>query len=121
MPELGEIAEALKTFEGRPQKASSLASILGFEPVQSPVDLLSGQITPLIRFLDARFGADQLYRVGGIATTAGTAGLYVATLNDWGGRSSERDRPRRRLGRACQTCGHAWRGSDRMAALEANV
>lgn len=100
MPELGEIAEALRRLEGNPQKASSLAAILGFEPVQSPVDLLSGQITPLIRFLDAKFGVNQLYRVGGIDTDSGTAGLYMAMLNDWGGRSSERDRPRRRLARA---------------------
>lgn len=99
MPELSEVAEAVGKFKGDPQRASALASILGFEPSHSPVDLLGGQATPLNKFMDARFGVNQLYRIGVINTDTGSAGLYVATLNSWGGRSSERDRPRRRLAR----------------------
>jgi len=100
MPELSEVAEALKEFGGDPQRADSLASVLGFEPSQAPADLLAGHATPLNRFLEARFGARGLYRVGGIATDTGSAGLYVAVLDNWGARSSDRDRPRRRVARA---------------------
>ena len=100
MPELSEVAEALKEFGGDPQRADSLASVLGFEPSRAPADLLAGHATPLNRFLEARFGVRELYRVGGIATGTGSAGLYVAVLDNWGARSSDRDRPRRRVARA---------------------
>lgn len=100
IPELNEIAEAIKCLKANPHQVSALASTLGFEPSLSPVDLLGGQATPLNSFLDAKFGVNQLFRIGGINTETGTAGLYVAVLNNWGGKSSERDRPRRRLARA---------------------
>jgi hypothetical protein len=100
LPTLGEVAEAVKDFGGEPQAAQGLASVLGFEPITSPVDLLSGLATPLQRFLESRFGVRELYRTGGIQTDNGTAGLYIAVLDDWGTRSVDRDRSRRRVARA---------------------
>jgi hypothetical protein len=100
LPTLSEVAEAVKDFGGEPQAAQGLASVLGFEPITSPVDLLSGPATPLQRFLESRFGVRELYRTGGIQTDNGTAGLYIAVLNDWGTRSVDRDRSRRRVARA---------------------
>lgn len=100
MPELSEVADALKQFGGDPQRGDRLASILGFEPLHVPVDLLGGRATPISSFLDARFGVSELYRAGGIDTGTGSVGLYIAVLGDWGARSSDRDRPRRRTARA---------------------
>lgn len=100
MQELSEVADALKQFGGDPQRADRLASILGFEPLHAPVDLLGGRATPINSFLDARFGVSELYRAGGINTGTGSVGLYIAVLGDWGARSSDRNRPRRRTARA---------------------
>jgi hypothetical protein len=104
MPELGEVAEALKKFGGDPQRAGPLASVLGFEPCQSPLDLLGSKFNTLRAFLNERFGVKELYRVGFITTDTGSAGLYVAVLSNWGLRSSDRDRPRRRVARALIEC-----------------
>jgi len=103
MPELGEVAEALKQFRGDAQRAAPLASVLGFEPFSTPADLLTGHTTPLTQFFDSRsdrFGVDQLYRVGRTTTDTGSVGFYVAGLIEWGMRSADRDRPRRRIARA---------------------
>jgi adenine-specific DNA-methyltransferase len=78
----------------------TLASVLGFQPYHTPADLLGGRTNPLNQFLDARFGVRQLFRVGGINVDSGSVGLYVAVLDSWGARSSDRDRPRRRIARA---------------------
>jgi len=100
LPTLSEIAGAVKEFKGDPQVAQALASVLGFEPVTAPADLLGGPSTPLQRFLESRFGVRELYRAGGIQTATGSAGLYIAVLDDWGTRSVDRDRSRRRVARA---------------------
>ena len=100
MPTLGEVAEAVRYFGGDPHRAQQLCSALGVQSAKAPVDLLSGPITPLSRFLESRFGVNELYRGGSIQTDAGSAGLYIAVLNDWGTRSVDRDRSRRRLARA---------------------
>ncbi len=36
MPELNEVAEALKQFQGDAQRAAPLASVLGFKPFSTP-------------------------------------------------------------------------------------
>jgi hypothetical protein len=100
MPTLSEVANGITQFGGDPQKAAALASVLGFQPYHTPADLLGGRTTPLNQFLDARFGVRQLFRVGGINIDSGSVGLYVAVLDSWGARSSDRDRPRRRVARA---------------------
>ncbi|MFC2003639.1 hypothetical protein ACFLV4_06850 [Chloroflexota bacterium] len=100
MPTLGEVTEAVKSFRGEPQSAQTLASVLGFKPVTAPADILSGPTTPLQRFLESRFGVRELYRAGGIQTDTGSAGIYIAVLDDWGTRSVDRDRARRRVARA---------------------
>lgn len=59
MPELPDIAQALQTFGGDHQRAQGLASVLGFDPVSSPADLLAGGEVPLQGFFDQctdRFG-----------------------------------------------------------------
>lgn len=100
MPTLSEVADAITQFGGDPQRAATLASVLGFQPSHTPADLLGGRTTPLRQFLDARFGVRQLYRVGGLNVDSSSAGLYIAVLDNWGARSSDRDRPRRRVARA---------------------
>lgn len=100
MPQLSQIAPAVKAFGGDPQRAGPLAQVLGFEPIPSPLDILSGRATPLSRFVEARYGVHQLYRVGTAKAQPASVGLYVAVLQDWGDRSSDRDRARRRVARA---------------------
>lgn len=104
MPAPTEVADALARFGGDPQRAGPLASFLGFQPVQSPVDQLAGKLdSGLKRFFFAKgsdFGVRELYRAGSYDASPGRAALWVAVLSDWGTRSVDRDRPRRRLARA---------------------
>ncbi|MEW6033602.1 MAG: TaqI-like C-terminal specificity domain-containing protein [Chloroflexota bacterium] len=103
MPDLSLVAQRLKYFCGDPQKAGPLASVLGFQPTPSPVDLLAGHVTPLSAFFNFRtdrFGVLGLYRVGGLTADPGCVGLYVTIISNWGIRPHERDRARRRIARA---------------------
>ena len=101
----GNIASILSGFGGDPQRAESLAAFLGFEPVPSPEDRLAGALSGgLKQFLrgpgDGGFGVSELYRVGGRKADPAEAGLWIGVLSDWGYRSSDRDRSRRRVTRA---------------------
>jgi len=99
-----DIAEALKAFGGDPQRAAPLASFLGFQPVLSPQDLLAGPLRGGLKWFFAQrtdyFGVKELYRVGSYHAGPSSVGLWVAVLSDWGLRSTDRDRPRRRIARA---------------------
>ena len=104
----GDLSFVLSHFGGDPQRAEGLAAFLGFEPIQSPEDrlagLLSGQLKQFIRGRDdSNFGVSELYRVGHRETEMGSVGLWVAVLQDWGYRSSDRDRARRRVARGLVT------------------
>ena len=44
-PEQDDIAVTLKGFGGDPQRASRLASFLGFEPIPNPQDWLAGPLS----------------------------------------------------------------------------
>ena len=101
----GNVAGILQDFGGDPQRAESLAAFLGFEPVPNPEDRLAGALSGgLKQFLrgqgDGGFGVSELYRVGGRKADPAEAGLWVGVLSDWGYRSSDRDRSRRRITRA---------------------
>ena len=101
----GNVATILQDFGGDPQRAESLAEFLGFEPVPSPEDRLAGALSGgLKQFLrgrgDGGFGVSELYRVGGRKADPAEAGLWIGVLSDWGYRSSDRDRSRRRVTRA---------------------
>jgi adenine-specific DNA-methyltransferase len=103
MPDLHTVAQAIQDFGGDLQRSGGLASLLGFTPVQTPADLLGGSPTPLRRFFEARtdrFGVGQLYRLGSIGTDGASVGMYLAVLDNWGLRSTDRDRARRRVARA---------------------
>ncbi len=105
MPEVLDVASALKEFAGDPLRAGAFAAVLGFEPIPSPVDLLgpSSGATPIRDFFEVRddfFGIKSLFRVGSYQAGAVPVGLYVAELHEWGQRSSARDRARRRVARA---------------------
>ena len=104
MQATANIVEALQTFGGDPQQAAPLASFLGFQPISSPEDQLAGPLLGgLKRFFAQRtdrFGVKEFYRVGTYDASPGTVGLWVAVLSEWGSRSSDRDRPRRRVARA---------------------
>ena len=101
---LDDITQILRDFNGDPQKAQSLAEFLGFNAIPSPVDQLSGPAgDELKRFLTLQpdqFGIRELYKVGTQTTRPASTGLWVAVLSNWGRRSSERDRARRRIARA---------------------
>ena len=101
----GNVATILQDFGGDPQRAESLAAFLGFEPVPNPEDRLAGALSGgLKQFLrgrgDGGFGVRELYRVGGRKADPAEAGLWIGVLSDWGYRSSDRDRSRRRITRA---------------------
>ena len=101
----GNVAGILQGFGGDPQKAESLAAFLGFEPIPNPEDRLAGALSGgLKQFLrgrrDGGFGVSELYRVGGRKADPAEAGLWIGVLSDWGYRSSDRDRSRRRITRA---------------------
>ena len=96
-----DFAQVLREFDGDPRTASTIAEALGFDATSAPIDLLSGQATPIHTFFQSGiFNVSALYRVGGRDATPGRLGLYVAVLDEWGDRSSERDRARRRVARA---------------------
>ena len=101
----GNIGAILADFGGDPQRAESLAKFLGFEPVSNPEDRLAGALSGgLKQFLrgrgDGGFGVSELYRVGSCKAAPAEAGLWIGVLSDWGYRSSDRDRSRRRITRA---------------------
>ena len=101
----GNVAAILSDFGGDPQRAEGLAEFLGFEPISNPEDRLAGALPgELKQFLrgrgDGGFGVSELYRVGSCKTDPAEAGLWIGVLSDWGYRSSDRDRSRRRITRA---------------------
>ena len=101
----GNITSILAGFGGDPQKAEGIAEFLGFEPIPSPEDWLAGALSGgLKEFLrgrdDGGFGVSELYRVGRCKAAPAEAGLWIGVLSEWGYRSSDRDRPRRRITRA---------------------
>ena len=103
----GNVAAILSDFGGDPQRAEGLAEFLGFEPISNPEDRLAGALSGgLKQFLGGRgdggSGVSELYRVGSCKADPAEAGLWVGVLSDWGDRSSDRDRPRRRINpRSC--------------------
>ena len=101
----GNVAGILRGFGGDPQRAEDLAAFLGFEPIPNPEDRLAGALSGgLKHFLrgrgDGGFGISELYRVGSCKAAPAEAGLWIGVLSDWGFRSSDRDRSRRRVTRA---------------------
>ena len=101
----GNVAGILRDFGGDPHRAEDLAAFLGFEPIPNPEDRLAGALSGgLKQFLrgrgDGGFGVSELYRVGGCKAAPAEAGLWIGVLSDWGYRSSDRDRSRRRITRA---------------------
>ena len=101
----GDVAGILQHFDGDPQRAEGLAAFLGFEPIPNPEDRLAGALSGgLKQFLrgrvDGGFGVSELYRVGSRKAAPAEAGLWVGVLSEWGYRSSDRDRSRRRITRA---------------------
>ena len=101
----GNVAAMLSDFGGDPQRAEDLAEFLGFQPISNPEDRLAGALSGgLKQFLrgrgDGGFGVSELYRVGSCKADSAEAGLWIGVLSDWGYRSSDRDRSRRRITRA---------------------
>ena len=101
----GNVTSILAGFGGDPQRAERLAEFLGFEPIPNPEDRLAGPLSGgLKQFLrgrsDGGFGVSELYRVGSCKADPAEAGLWIGVLSDWGYRSSDRDRSRRRITRA---------------------
>ena len=101
----GNVTSVLSDFGGDPQRAEGLAQFLGFEPIPNPEDRLAAPLSGgLKQFLRGRsyggFGVSELYRVGSCEADPAEAGLWIGVLSDWGYRSSDRDRSRRRITRA---------------------
>lgn len=101
----GDLTHLLADFGGNPKRAAGVASYLGFEPIPDPEDRLSGALSGgLKQFIQGRsddgFGVRELYRVGRTDADPAEAGLWIGVLSDWGQRSSDRDRSRRRVARA---------------------
>ena len=101
----GNLADILRDFGGDPQRAEGLAAFLGFESLPNPEDRLAGALSGgLKQFLrghgDGEFSVSELYRVGSRKADPAEAGLWIGVLSEWGYRSSDRDRSRRRVTRA---------------------
>ena len=99
------VKEILTEFGGDPQKADGLAKFLGFDPIPNPEDQLAGALSGgLKQFIRGRtdrgFGVSEFYRVGRCKADPAEAGLWIGVLDDWGFRSTDRDRSRRRITRA---------------------
>ena len=98
------IAQLLREFGGDPQQAQGIAEFMGFDPIPSPEDQLAGPLTAglkqFFRSRDDQFGVNELYRIGTRATRPASVGLWIGVLSEWGHRSSDRDRARRRIARA---------------------
>lgn len=103
--EEADLVALLRHFGGDPRRAEDVASFLGFEPISAPEDRLAGALSGgLKQFLRGRsddaFGVRELYRVGSAKADPAEAGLWIGVLSNWGHRSSDRDRSRRRVARA---------------------
>ena len=99
------VAAILSDFGGDAQRAEGLAEFLGFEPISNPEDRLAGALSGgLKQFLrgrgDGGSGVSELYRIGSCKADPAEAGLWIGVLSDWGYRSADRDRSRRRVTRA---------------------
>ena len=99
-----DIVTALSDFGGDSQRAAPLASFMGFQPIHSPEDQLAGPLRAGLKWFFGQrsdnFRVKELYRVGAYDAKPGSVGLDVAVLTEWGMRSTDRDRPRRRIARA---------------------
>ena len=100
-----DVAAILSDFGGDPQRAQGLAEFLGFESIPDPAGRLRArQASNLRNFfhnsVGDQFGVHELYRVGERNVRPGTVGLWIAVLSEWGNRSADRDRARRRVARA---------------------
>ena len=100
-----DVAQVLWEFRGDPQRTAGLADFLGFEHISNPLDQLGrNRRSALKNFFHSprgdNFGVDQLYQVGNVDAVPASVGLWIAVLTNWGHRSSDRDRSRRRLARA---------------------
>lgn len=98
MPDFSGIRSALLEFAANPTSSAALPAVLGLNPVPAPSDVLHDRTQPISGALSAV--AEGLYRVGAVDTDIGSAGLYVAPLREWGARSADRDRARRRVAKA---------------------
>ena len=102
----GNVAHILQGFGGNPQRAEDLAAFLGFEPISNPEDRLAGALSGgLKQFLRGqgrrRLRSKRALSCRGLVRQApAEAGLWIGVLSDWGFRSSDRDRARRRVTRA---------------------
>lgn len=98
MPDFSGIKSALLEFAANPTSSAALPAVLGLNPVPAPSDVLHDRTQPISGALSAV--AEGLYRVGAVDTDMGSAGLYVVPLHEWGARSADRDRARRRVAKA---------------------
>ncbi len=85
-------------FAASPTSSAALPAVLGLNPVPAPSDVLHDRTQPISAALSAV--AEGLYRVGAVDTDMGSAGFYVVPLREWGARSADRDRARRRVAKA---------------------
>jgi len=89
-----------------------LATALGFSSIDHPINYLSDSTSEISKRLAPI--VQVLSRVGGVEAEHGRAGLWVALLSSWSGRSGDRDRERRQIAKALVELAP---GSDRNALL----
>lgn len=103
MPNI-DVTTALQEFAGNPQQAGGIAEFLGFQAITNPVDQLADPAAAaLAAFFGSQqdyFGVKELYRAGRQEAVPAAVGLWIAVMADWGRRSGDRDRARRRISRA---------------------
>ena len=102
MPTLRTFSQTFAVTRRRPRVWLSSS---GLSLSRNPENQLGGPLAGgLKRFLrgptDGGFGVSELYRVGNRKADPAEAGLWIGVLTEWGYRSSDRDRSRRRISRA---------------------
>lgn len=82
-----------------------VSEVLGFVPQPSPINYVGDPTSAITKRLGGIVSG--LFREGSYATATGNAGLWIAKLDNWGVRSADRDRPRRRISKTLVECAPA--------------
>jgi len=97
MIDLAIIRQALSRAED-PSSFQDLSTALGFQAEDHPINFLGDPASEIHGRVSQV--ADGLYRVGSFSSPTGEAGFWTANLLEWGERSSDRDKARRRITKA---------------------
>jgi hypothetical protein len=95
------LRNALRLLGPKPDSAEPLAEALGLRPIRHAANLVAQKGVPTELAKQLSDYVDGFYRVGEADLGEGTTvGMYLAPLNEWLPRSSDRERHRRKIAKA---------------------